>query len=334
MKSWMIAAGLLAAAMQTANADPTVLRFVPGQNPGIYAYDGFYVPWSKKVTEDSHGALSIDLRAGTAVANITNMYDRLTSDVIQIGFVLFNYVQGKFPLSEVATLPNVTPDAEQGSVALWRLYQSGALNAEFDQVKPLVVLALPQSIVHMRAASKTLEDLKGVKLVAPTQMTALAAKYMGAQPITLSSPEAYEAINRGTADGTILSWNVYFSFKIGEVTHYHIDRQSMGTAAGMVFMTKKTYDGLSSDAKKAIDENSGEAASRTFGKGWDDDNNKNRDLAKQDPKQTVVTLDPATQAVWAKKLDGAIAEWSQTRPGIDKILVQYRQLLADVAAGR
>jgi TRAP-type C4-dicarboxylate transport system substrate-binding protein len=261
------------------------------------------------------------------------MYDRVTSDVIQIGFVLFNYVQGKFPFSEVASLPNTAPDAEQGSVALWRLYQSGVLDKEFDQVKPLVVLALPQSLVHMRAAPKTLEDLKGTKLVTPTQITALAGKYMGAQPITLSSPEAYEAINRGTADGTILSWNVYFSFKIGEVAHYHVD-QPMGTAAGMVFMSKKTYDAFSPDAKKAIDENSGEAASRTFGKGWDGDNNKNRELAKKDPKQTVVTLDSAMKTVWAKKLDGAVAEWSQTRPGIDKIRAQYRQLLAEVAAGK
>jgi len=164
-------------------------------------------------------------------------------------------------------------------------------------------------------------------------MTALTTKYMGAQPITLSSPEAYEAINRGTADGTILSWNVYFSFKIGEVTHYHID-QSMGTAAAMVFMKRSVYDGLSPEAKKAIDENSGEAVSRAFGKSWDDDNNHNRALAKQDPKQTVVTLDPAMKAAWSEKLNGAIAEWSKSRPGIDKVLAQYRQLLADVAAGK
>jgi TRAP-type C4-dicarboxylate transport system substrate-binding protein len=268
-----------------------------------------------------------------SIANIANMYDRVMSDVVQIGFVLYNYVQGKFPYSEVAALPNTAPDAEQGSVALWRLYKSGALNAEYDQAKPLFVLALPQSLVHLRAAPKSLKDLVGQKLVAPTQMTALAAKYMGAQPITLSSPEAYEAINRGTADGTILSWNVYFSFRIGEVAHYHID-QSMGTAAAMVFMKKSVYDGLSPEAKKAIDENSGEAVSRAFGKSWDDDNNKNRALAKQDPKQTVVTLDVATKAIWEQKLEGAIAEWSQSRPGIDKIRVQYKKLLADVAAGK
>jgi TRAP-type C4-dicarboxylate transport system substrate-binding protein len=333
MKTVLLAAGLLAAVATSASAEERVLRFVPGQNAGTFAFNDFYVPWSKKVTEDSHGALKIDLREGMAIANITNMYDRVMNDVVQIGFVLFNYVQGKFPFSEVAALPNTAPDAEQGSDALWRLYQSGALAAEFDQAKPLVLVALPQSLTHLRSAPKTLDDLKGIKLVAPTQMTALAAKHMGAQPITLSSPEAYEAINRGTADGTILSWNVFFSFKIGEVTHYHID-QSMGTAAGMMFMSRKVYDSLSPEAKKAIDDNSGQAASRTFGKWWDNDNNKNREIAKKDQKQTVVTLDPKIKAEWEKKLEGAIAEWSQTRPGIDKIRIQYRQLLADVGAGK
>jgi TRAP-type C4-dicarboxylate transport system substrate-binding protein len=151
---------------------------------------------------------------------------------------------------------------------------------------------------------------------------------MGAQPITLSSPEAYEAINRGTADGTILSWNVYFSFKIGEVAHYHID-QPMGTAAGMIFMSRKRFDALPAAAKETLDRNSGQATSRAWGKWWDGDNNHNREAAKADPKQTVVTLDPETHAAWAKRLDGAIADWAKTRPGVDKVIAQYRQLLAE-----
>lgn len=335
MKSSLLAVCLLALAAHGAAADPTVLRFASGQAPPLSPTDvpNFYRIWADRVAADSKGALNIDLRQGMAIASVTNMYDRVMTDVVQIGFVLFNYVEGKFPLAEVAALPNTAGDAADGSRALWRIYQSGALDSEFNEVRPLMLIALPQSLVHLRAAPKSLEDLTGQRIIGPTQMTGLAAKYLGAQTISLPSPAAYEAINRGTADGTILSWNVYFSFKIGEVTHYHID-QSMGTAAAMVFMKRSVYDGLSPEAKKAIDENSGEAVSRAFGKSWDDDNNHNRELAKQDPKQTVVTLDAATKAAWAEKLNGAIAEWSQSRPGIDKILVQYRQLLADVASGR
>jgi TRAP-type C4-dicarboxylate transport system substrate-binding protein len=334
MKTALIAACLLAIVAQSAAADPVVLRFAPGQAAPLSPTDvpNFYRQWAERVTNDSKGALKIDLREGFAIATSTNMYDRVTTDVIQIGFVLFNYVEGKFPLAEVAALPNTADTAAHGSRALWRIYQSGTLDSEFNEVRPLMLIALPQSLVHLRAAPKSLEELTGQRIVGPTQMTGLAAKYMGAQTISLPSNAAYEAINRGTADGTILSWNVFFTFKIGEVTHYHID-QSMGTAAGMIFMTRKVYDGLPADAKAALDKNSGEDASAEFAGWWDRDNANNRAIAKKDPSQTVVNLSPELAAKWAKRLDAADAEWMQSRPGVDKALAQYKKYLADIAAG-
>jgi TRAP-type transport system periplasmic protein len=334
MKSLLIAACLLVIVAHSAAADPVVLRFAPGQAPPLSPTDvpNFYRQWAERVTSDSKGALKIDLREGMAIATSVNMYDRVTTDVVQIGFVLFNYVEGKFPLTEVAALPNTADTAAHGSRALWRIYQSGMLDSEFNEVRPLMLIALPQSLVHLRAAAKSLEDLTGQRIVGPTQMTGLAAKYMGAQTISLPSNAAYEAINRGTADGTILSWNVFFTFKIGEVTHYHID-QSMGTAAGMIFMTRKVYDGLPADAKAAIDKNSGEEASAEFAGWWDRDNANNREIAKKDPTQTVVNLSPELAAKWAKRLDDADAEWMQSRPGVDKALAQYKRYLADIAAG-
>ena len=339
MKRSPIAAGLIAVCLlmvapHGAAADPTVLRFASGQMPPVSPTDvpNFYKQWADRVTADSKGALTVDLRQGMAIASVTNMYDRVLNDVVQIGFVLFNYVEGKFPLAEVAALPNTADNAEHGSRALWRIYQSGALDSEFNEMKPLMLIVLPQSLVHLKAAPKSLVDLTGQRIVGPTQMTGLAAKYMGAQTISLPSPAAYEAMTRGTADGTILSWNVYFTFKIGEVAHYHID-QSMGTAAGMIFMTRKVYDGLSPDAKAAIDKNSGEAASAELAGWWDRDNANNRNIAQHDAKQTVVTLPPDTAAKWEQRLDGADAEWMQSRPGVDKVLAQYKQYLAEIKAG-
>jgi len=124
-----------------------------------------------------------------------------------------------------------------------------------------MLIGLPQSLLHLAKAPKSIDDLSGLKLVAPTQITSLAAVHLGATPLSLSSPEAYQAILRGTADGTVLSYNVYSAFKIGEVTTYHVDAP-LGTAAGMIFMSKKIYDGLSPEAKHALEENSGEGASR------------------------------------------------------------------------
>ena len=108
----------------------------------------FYKTQADRVAADlGKGALSIDLRQGMAIASVTNMYDRVMNDVVQVGFVLFNYVEGKFPFAEVAALPNTADTGEHGSKALWRLYQSGALDSEFNEVhRPLMLIVLPQSL--------------------------------------------------------------------------------------------------------------------------------------------------------------------------------------------
>jgi len=333
MKAALVTGGLVVGFVHLAAADEIVLRFTPLAQPGTAALTEFYRPWTDKVNAVAPGVLKLDLREGTTIANTINIYERVMSDVTHIGFVLFNYVSGKFPLAEVAALPFIADNSEQASVALWRLYETGMLDSEFNEAKPLMLIGLPQSLLHLAKAPKSLDDLAGLKLVAPTQITSLAAAALGATPLSLSSPEAYQAILRSTADGTILSYNVYTSFKIGEVTTYHVDAP-LGTAAGMIFMKKATYDALPPKAKRALDENSGEAASRAWGKWWDGDNENGHQLAKSDPKQTVVALDPAMRASWKKKLDGAIAEWGKSRPGIDKALAEYRRLVADVQAGK
>jgi TRAP-type C4-dicarboxylate transport system substrate-binding protein len=333
MRRFLIAAGLVVALAPAAAADETVLRFTPLAQPGTAAITEFYRPWSDKVSAAAPGELRIDLREGTTIANTINVYERVMSDVTHIGFVLFNYVAGKFPLAEVAALPGFADNSAQASAALWRLYKSGLLDKEFDETKPLMLIGLPQSLLHLAKAPKRLDDLSGLKIVAPTQITSLTTAHLGATPLSLSSPEAYQAILRGTADGTVLSYNVYTTFKIGEVTTYHIDAP-LGTAAGMIFMKKSVYDSLSPAAKKAIDDNSGEAASRAWGAWWDGDNENGHRSAQNDPKQTVAALDPATRAQWATKIDGAIADWGKSRPGIDQAIAEYRRLVAAVKAGQ
>src|SRR5581483_6850684 len=129
----LLGAVLCAATLRAAAADPVALRFAPLANPGQANYDTFYKPWADKVTADSHGALTIDLRSGLSIATNQNIYDRVRSDVVQIGFMLFNYVSPKFEYAEVAALPNLADSSAHGSDALWRLYQSGVLDSEFDQ---------------------------------------------------------------------------------------------------------------------------------------------------------------------------------------------------------
>ena len=79
-KSLLVAAGLSVATLHMAAADPVVLKFAPFASPGQAAYEEFYKPWAEKVTADSQGTLTIDLRGGTSIVNNQNVYDRVMNE--------------------------------------------------------------------------------------------------------------------------------------------------------------------------------------------------------------------------------------------------------------
>jgi TRAP-type C4-dicarboxylate transport system substrate-binding protein len=207
------------------------------------------------------------------------------------------------------------------------------VDAEYDETHPLMFISLPQSVLHLATAPKTLDNLQGLKLIAPGRITASVTQKLGATPLTLTTAQIYESLQRGVADGATVTWNAYQIFKFSEVTKFHVD-VPLGSAAGMVFMGKKRYAALPEAARKVIDANSGEATTRAYGKFWEDDDNKGRAEAKADSRRTIAELNPQQRANWDSKVQATLDEWVRDTPGGDKVLARYRALLAEAKAGK
>ncbi len=111
-------------------------------------------PWAAKVNERGKGMIHLDVREGVTLANFENIYDRVLDDAIQIGWGMQNAVAGKFPLSEVPAVPFLVKSAQAGSVAFWRLYKTGLLDAEYDQIVPLATGMLGAGALHLSAPLK------------------------------------------------------------------------------------------------------------------------------------------------------------------------------------
>jgi TRAP-type C4-dicarboxylate transport system substrate-binding protein len=154
---------------------------------------------------------------------------------------------------------------------------------------------------------------------------------IGATPISLQINEVYEAIQRGVLDGVQVAWTAFPTFKLAEVTHYHIDTR-LGTSTAMVFLAKKKYDQLPAAARKVIDANSGEAESRKFGQYWDRQNSGTRERVKAEGKHQIVTLTPEQTRQWQSRVQPAIEDW-KTRTNGAAVLEKYRALLEEVKRG-
>ncbi len=323
----ILAAGFVAFSA-AARAQEISLIFAPGDPAGTRIEKEFLEPWTQRINAAGKGVLKIDKRDGTAIVNKNNAYDRVMSDVVQIGFILFSYVSGKIDAGNVAGLPFVD-NATDGSVALWRLYASGALNAQFNEAIPLVLFAVSQSQLHMAKPLKDPLDWHGEKLIAPTKVIADIVQLFGGSPLSLGSAEVYQAIQRGTATGAVTSWPAFDTYKLQEVTTWHVN-QPLGTAAGMIFMARSKYNSLPLAARKVLDENSGEASSRAFGAWWDHENARGRDAVAALPGQTVITLSAADRARWAKIVQPAVNEWAKSVSNGAEIIARYKAIIARV----
>ena len=322
---WSIALAM-ALGIAAAKADEVKLTFATLAPPDSRVAQMAFHPWADRVNAAGKGVVQLDTRDGFAIANLDNVYSRVMDDVVQVGWALQGAIGGKFIRSAIAGLPFVSDDCETGSVAFWRLYQSGALAAEYGEIVPLMLIVFPQSGIHLVHPVAALDDLRGLKLIALGKVQAEAVTTLGGAPLSIGLTDMYTALQRGTADGAVASWTTFDPFRLGDVTRYHLETR-LGTSTGMIFMAKKKFDALPAAAQKVLVDNSGEAASRAFGAYLDGDAARVRDNVKSGG-QTVAAPDTVGEAQWRDKLDPVDAAYVSSVPNGAAILASYRQLLA------
>jgi len=316
-----------------ALGEEVTLIFATTNPPNLHVNVRVMHPWAKRVNEQGKGVIKIDVRDGFTLANHTNFYTRALDDVVQVTWGIQSQVGGKFPRSHVVGLPYETERAEDGAVAYWRLYKSGLLDAEYDEIVPLFFCVLAQAGVHTGKPLPSLDNLKGLKLMMNSKPTADAISLLGGTPISLPLPDVYEGLQRRTIDGAVLPWTAFQAFKLGEVTSHHVDVQ-LGRAFGVLFMAKKRFDALPAAARKILMDNSGEQESRTCGAFWDAADQEGRDMVKGlGQKHTIVALDPEKSAKWRQQLEPVVGDWAKATPDGDKVLAKYRELLGQVKSG-
>lgn len=327
-----LAIALVASAPAIARADaPVTLKF--GFYPPITSYvntEGM-TPWIHDVEKASDGTLKIELFAGPTLGTERNMYERTLAGVAQIAYSTFGPLASLFPQTQVATLPFVSANSRVSSMALWRLYAKGVFGTEFDKIKVLALFNYPSAVLNTSKPVKTLEDIKGMKLAVSSRTAAEVVAALGASPVTLTPPETYQGLSRGVAEGSVISWTAVKTFKLDDVTKYHVEAP-LGEAPAFVFMNKAAYAGLPAKAKAAIDKYSSEAFSEKLGA-------NNQAAAEGEAKRvagelghSVAKLSAAQYALWDARIRSVIDAWVKQAPDGAKVLAAYRDEMKKIGA--
>jgi TRAP-type transport system periplasmic protein len=235
---------------------------------------------------------------------------------------------GKFTNSLVMTIPFFVESSQQGSLAACRMYESGAFGADYEGLKPLLFGNFPQSGLHTTDTpiNAGLASMKGLNVIATSPPAVEITKNNEGTPLSVNVTEAYEALQRGTADAMIMSFTAFPAFQLGEVLKHHYDAP-LGGALGAVFMTQEAYDALSPEAKAAIDANSTCETSRELGAFIDAWNDGARDAVIKAEGHTYSEMSPEeVKGIIGFVGDEILANFSGAFPGgqplVDELLKQ------------
>jgi TRAP-type C4-dicarboxylate transport system substrate-binding protein len=307
-------------------ADPIVLRLAYPAAPSPPLTDGIR-PFAEAVEKDTGEAVKIQITIGPGLGNLGNIYPRTVSGVVDMSYGTMGVYGDLFNRTHVTGLPFVSEEAEEASVALWRLYKNGAIAQDFHETKPLALFTFGSSVLHTTKPIRSADDIVGQKIGAPSKSTADAIVLFGGAPVTISPPEYYQSVSRGLVLGVPVSWSGLMAFKLYEIAKYHTVTP-FGLAPAYFVMNKDKFAGLPVAARASIDRHSGEALSRKIGKAGDDKDAENRDKTKAMAGHEIIELTPAERERWKKVLAPITESWIRATPNGAAILAAFHEEIA------
>jgi len=326
---------LAAAALTTGSAfaDPVQVKFAYPSAPNNALFAQGAQGWADDVNKAADGAIEIKIFAGGVIGDNSNMYDRITNGVTDIGLAVFGPVSSLFPKTNVGTLPFEAKNHREDALALWHLYQKGVITEEFAKVKPLGFIVFPGLVIHSKKPIHNLADMKGLKISVEGRVMSTLMPRLGASPISLQPGELYASLQRGLVEAAPQGWPSVPTFHLNEVTNFHLEAP-LGFNTGYVFMNKDAYAKLPPKGRDAIDKYSGEAYVLRLVAADDTMEAVGRDATKATPGQTIASLDPAEEARWKELVAPVTEEWVKATPDGEKVLAAFRAEVAAVRAGK
>jgi TRAP-type C4-dicarboxylate transport system substrate-binding protein len=314
MRLARMALGALAlAAFGTAAAQEITLKVHHFWPPQAMPPSKIVQPWCDRIAKESNNRLKCQIFPAMQLGGTPpQLFDQAKDGVADLVFTLPGYTAGRFPIMEVFELPFMTRNAESASKAAWEFYEKYA-RQEFAAVKPIWFNVHDNGYIHTRERQvKTLADLRGLKMRAPTRQTNKMLAAFGATPVAMPVTAVADALSKGTIDGYVLPWEVIPAFKLHELTKFETEtdaaRPALYTALFVFAMNRAKYDGLPADLKAVIDRNSGLEASAFAGRTWDESAPPARKQAV-DRGNVFYTIPAAELDHWMKAAQPLYDDW-------------------------
>lgn len=235
-----------------SNPDALVLKASIQSPPTSDLAKGFDV-YLDKIEERSDGRIEFERYYSESLAKAADHLNALTSNIADLALFVPSYTPGLLPLALIGTNPALWEDVWVGEMAYHDLYKTVPEMEEelkSHNVKWVGQYATPTSYVISNKPINSIEDIKGLKVIATGEMGTLAAQ-LGATPVGIPITDSYEAIERQTVDAVFYGLTTSVAYGLEDAAKY-VYKIPLGATAGLYGMNLDVWNKLPEDLQDII----------------------------------------------------------------------------------
>src|SRR3954466_8488094 len=249
-------AGLIGSTVFAGAADPVRLRVADSFPKGHFLVKLVLEPWMEDVRKRTNNAVTFEHYPAQQLGKATDMLKLTQTGVADIGYVAPAYASDKMPVSEVAMLPGAFEHSCQGTLAYWKLARSGIITDPYyacNNMRLLLAVTLPQyRIFTVKQPVKDVADVTGLKLRSTGGAQDLTLRAIGAVPVRMAAPDAYESLSRGTMDGLLFPLESVVAYGADKLVKHATDGLGFGSFIVAYSISEAAWKKLTPEIQKAM----------------------------------------------------------------------------------
>jgi TRAP-type C4-dicarboxylate transport system substrate-binding protein len=216
--------------------------------------------WAEKIAEDTNGLLTVRVYAGNTLLTAPELIDGVKAGAADMSFGLVYKPEG-FEISAALPFILTAPDSYSALEVYNKLWQQfpDVLGNEWKDVKLVFSgCTVPQYFFFREKKVQTTADLKGLQIRVPSAELGTMVDRLGGTSAYMSSADMAVGLEKGTVDGNTGQLTVVLAYKLSMLKYcLKISNSSFGVPTpNFMIMNKDTWNSLSPDIQKAIDDSS------------------------------------------------------------------------------
>lgn len=291
-----------------ASAESIELKMAHFMSPMHIQHQQSFVPFAEAVEKLTGGKVKIKIFPGGALGGAPELADSVRTGIADIAFIVPSYTTGRFPRTSAFDLPFMFDNAAQAAEVLYAVYDK-YLAEDFKDYKILWLYSCDTGQLHsVGKPIRTLTDLQGMKMRAPSSYMSEALKLLGANPVSMPLSDLSMALDKHVIDGMLSPNTSLTDFKLTEIIK-NTTQVDFYISPMVVLMNKGKYNSLPDYARKALDQASGKNWGLRAAKIYDDYAKSSLKNLSDTGKIKVYRLTPEEKKQFMEKVRKMEADW-------------------------